>query len=136
MRPCSRQPPRGNQDLSRGQDAPTPAWARAALDDHRGEGRGRLAVLCRRTAGSALAKLDDPFAQLTGPLASTTRLDFEVADSTRLTPHMQRLMLTAPQLDGFGYLPGQDVMLLVAAEGNRPVRRATRSCSSTRPRGC
>jgi hypothetical protein len=49
---------------------------------------------------------------------------------------MQRLMLTAPQLDGFGYLPGQDVMLLVAAEGNRPVRRATRSGSSTRPRGC
>ena len=72
---------------------------------------------------SALAALDDPFAQLTGPLASTTRLDFEVVDSARLTPHIQRLMLTAPQLDGFGYLPGQDVMLLVAAEGNRPVRR-------------
>ena len=71
----------------------------------------------------ALAALDDPFAQLTGPLASTTRLDFEVVDSARLTPHMQRLRLTAPQLDGFGYLPGQDVMLLVAAEGNRPVRR-------------
>ena len=69
------------------------------------------------------AELDDPFAQLTGPLASTTRLDFEVVDSARLTPHMQRLRLTAPQLDGFGYLPGQDVMLLVAAEGNRPVRR-------------
>ena len=72
---------------------------------------------------SALAELDDPFAQLTGPLASTTRLDFEVVDSARLTPHMQRLRLTAPQLDGFGYLPGQDVMLLVAAEGNHPVRR-------------
>ena len=72
---------------------------------------------------STRAGLDDPFAQLTGPLASTTRLDFEVVDSARLTPHMQRLRLTAPQLDGFGYLPGQDVMLLVAAEGNRPVRR-------------
>src|ERR1700722_15558151 len=72
---------------------------------------------------SALAALEDPFAQLTGPLASTTRLDFEVVDSARLTPHMQRLRLTAPQLDGFGYLPGQDVMLLVAAEGKRPVRR-------------
>ena len=55
---------------------------------------------------SARAELDDPFAQLTGPLASTTRLDFEVVDSARLTPHMQRLRLTAPQLDGFGYLPG------------------------------
>jgi NADPH-dependent ferric siderophore reductase len=73
--------------------------------------------------GSTRAELDDPFAQLTGPLASTTRLDFEVVDSARLTPHVQRLRLTAPQLDGFGYLPGQDVMLLVAAEGNRPVRR-------------
>jgi NADPH-dependent ferric siderophore reductase len=72
---------------------------------------------------STRAELDDPFAQLTGPLASTTRLDFEVVDAARLTPHMQRLRLTAPQLDGFGYLPGQDVMLLVAAEGNRPVRR-------------
>src|SRR6202167_4670533 len=72
---------------------------------------------------STLAALDDPFAQLTGPLASAIRLDFEVVDSARLTPHMQRLRLTAPQLDGFGYLPGQDVMLLVAAEGDRPVRR-------------
>jgi NADPH-dependent ferric siderophore reductase len=72
---------------------------------------------------STLARLDDPLAQLAGPLAGTTRLAFEVVDSARLTPHMQRLMLTAPQLDGFSYLPGQDVMLLVAAEGNRPVRR-------------
>jgi NADPH-dependent ferric siderophore reductase len=72
---------------------------------------------------STLAALDDPFAQLSGPLASTTRLDFTVAESAQLTPHMQRLALTAPQLDGFEYLPGQDVMLLVAAEGNRPVRR-------------
>jgi NADPH-dependent ferric siderophore reductase len=71
----------------------------------------------------ARVALDDPFAQLTGSLAGTTRLDFEVVDSARLTPHMQRLRLTAPQLDGFGYLPGQDVMLLVAAEGKRPVRR-------------
>jgi NADPH-dependent ferric siderophore reductase len=72
---------------------------------------------------STLAALDDPFRQLSGPMASTTRLDLQVVESTRLTPHMQRLRLTAPQLDGFGYLPGQDVMLLVAAEGNRPVRR-------------
>ena len=72
---------------------------------------------------STLAALDDPFAQLTGPLANTTRLDFTVVDSARLTPHMQRLRLTAPQLGEFRHLPGQDVMLLVAAEGNRPVRR-------------
>jgi NADPH-dependent ferric siderophore reductase len=72
---------------------------------------------------STLAALDDPFAQLSGPLSGTTRLDFTVVESSRLTPHMQRLKLTAPQLEGFRYLPGQDVMLLVAADGNRPVRR-------------
>lgn len=72
---------------------------------------------------STIAALDDPFAQLSGPLAGTTRLDLEVVESALLTPHMQRLRLTAPQLADFAYLPGQDVMLLVAAEGNRPVRR-------------
>src|SRR5260221_184489 len=47
---------------------------------------------------STLAALDDPFAQLSGPLASTTRLDLQVVEPARLTPHMQRLSLTAPQL--------------------------------------
>jgi NADPH-dependent ferric siderophore reductase len=69
------------------------------------------------------ATLDDPFAQLSGPLAGTRRLQFEVADSLLLTPHMQRITLTAPELEGFTFDPGQDVMLLVAADGNRPVRR-------------
>jgi NADPH-dependent ferric siderophore reductase len=69
------------------------------------------------------AGLDDPFAQLAGPLAGTRRLDFEVVAASELTPHMRRLRLTAPQLDGFAYQPGQDVMLLVGADGNRPVRR-------------
>jgi NADPH-dependent ferric siderophore reductase len=69
------------------------------------------------------ATLDDPFAQLSGNLAGTRRLEFEVTASERLTPHMQRLTLAAAELDGFSYAPGQDVMLLVAAEGSRPVRR-------------
>jgi NADPH-dependent ferric siderophore reductase len=69
------------------------------------------------------ATLDDPFAQLSGNLAGTRRLQFEVTGSRQLTPHMQRLELTAPELDGFSYAPGQDVMLLVAVDGNRPVRR-------------
>src|ERR1019366_627844 len=51
------------------------------------------------------ASLDDPFAQLAGPLAGTRRLDFEVVDASELTPHMRRLRLTAPQLGGFGYPP-------------------------------
>src|ERR1700722_2379903 len=69
------------------------------------------------------AQLEDPFAQLTGNLEGTMRLQFEVAASTQLSPHIQRLELTAAELDGFSYAPGQDVMLLVAAEGKRPVRR-------------
>ena len=36
---------------------------------------------------------------------------------------MHRLQLTAPELAGLHYLPGQDMMLLVGVEGNRPVRR-------------
>jgi NADPH-dependent ferric siderophore reductase len=69
------------------------------------------------------ATLDDPFAQLSGNLAGTRRLHLEVTGAQPLTPHMHRLELTAPELDGFSYEPGQDVMLLVAADGNRPVRR-------------
>jgi NADPH-dependent ferric siderophore reductase len=69
------------------------------------------------------AQLDDPFAELRGPLAGTMRMRLEVAGNTQLTPHMQRLVLTAPELADLTYQPGQDVMLLVAVDGNRPVRR-------------
>jgi NADPH-dependent ferric siderophore reductase len=72
---------------------------------------------------TVVASLEDPFAQLTGPLAETRKLHFEVTATSQLSPHMQRIELTAAELDGFGYLPGQDVMLLVAADGRRPVRR-------------
>jgi NADPH-dependent ferric siderophore reductase len=72
---------------------------------------------------SIRAQLDDPFAELTGPLAGTRRLSFKVVESERMTPNMRRIVLTAAELDGFRYEPGQDVMLLVAAEGRRPVRR-------------
>ena len=74
-------------------------------------------------AGSSRAGLDDPFAVLAGPLAGTTRLALTVTGSGPLTPHMHRLQLTAPELAGLRYLPGQDMMLLVGVEGNRPVRR-------------
>ncbi len=72
---------------------------------------------------AVVAALDDPFAQLTGPLADTRKLRFEVASTATLTPHVQRLELTAAELAGFSYQPGQDVMVLVAAEGRKPVRR-------------
>jgi NADPH-dependent ferric siderophore reductase len=72
---------------------------------------------------AVMAQLEDPFAQLTGSLAGTRRLQFEVVTSAQLSPHIQRIELTAPELDSFSYEPGQDVMLLVAADGKRPVRR-------------
>jgi NADPH-dependent ferric siderophore reductase len=72
---------------------------------------------------SVVASLDDPFAQLTGSLADTRNLHFEVFSTGQLTPHMQRIELAAAELNGFSYRPGQDIMLLVAAVGARPVRR-------------
>ncbi len=72
---------------------------------------------------SVRGKLDDPFAELTGPLAAAMRLSFEVVGSELMSPSMQRIVLTAPELAGFRYYPGQDVMLLVGSEGTRPVRR-------------
>src|ERR1035438_3368208 len=73
------------------------------------------------TAGAVA--MNDPFAELAGPLAGTTRMQLEVVSNTLLTPHMQRLLLTAPELAEFSYRPGQDVMLMVAVDGDRPVRR-------------
>jgi NADPH-dependent ferric siderophore reductase len=72
---------------------------------------------------SVRGKLDDPFAELTGPLAAAKRLSFEVVESGKISPSMQQIVLTAPELAGFRYDPGQDVMLLVAADGTRPIRR-------------
>ena len=65
----------------------------------------------------------DRFAELTGPLAGTTRMRLEVVSSERLTPVMQQVVLTAPELATLRYRPGQDVMLRVAVTGGRPVRR-------------
>ena len=47
----------------------------------------------------------------------------EVVSNDQLTPHLQRLVLTAPELGSFSYQPGQDVMLMVDIDGDRPVRR-------------
>lgn len=65
----------------------------------------------------------DPFGTLTGPLAGTVRMKLEVVESRLMTPHMQRVVLTAPELASFEHLPGQDVMLLVDEDQGRPVRR-------------
>lgn len=69
------------------------------------------------------ARLDDPFAVLAGSLAGTRRLSFEVVAAEQISPSVRQITLTAPELDGFTCAPGQDVMLLVAAQDGRPVRR-------------
>jgi NADPH-dependent ferric siderophore reductase len=68
-------------------------------------------------------QLDDPFAELTGSLAGTRKLRFGVVESDRMSPSMQRITLTSAELADFSYAPGQDVMLLVSADGTRPIRR-------------
>jgi NADPH-dependent ferric siderophore reductase len=50
-------------------------------------------------------------------------MQVEVVGSAPLSPGMQRLVLTAPELAGLQYQPGQDMMLMVAVDGDRPVRR-------------
>jgi NADPH-dependent ferric siderophore reductase len=61
----------------------------------------------------------DPFRTMAG----TTLMQLTVVESTRVSPNLQRLVLTAPELAGFECLPGQDVMLMVDTDGGRPVRR-------------
>ena len=67
--------------------------------------------------------LNDPFARLEGPLAGTTRMRLRVVRNDPLTPAMQQVVLAAPELADLAYRPGQDVMLMVDVDGNRPVRR-------------
>jgi NADPH-dependent ferric siderophore reductase len=67
--------------------------------------------------------LNDPFARLEGPLAGTTRMRLRVVRNELLTPAMQQVVLSAPELAGFAYQPGQDIMLMVTVDGDRPVRR-------------
>jgi NADPH-dependent ferric siderophore reductase len=70
-----------------------------------------------------MAMLNDPFAKLEGSLAGTTRMRLAVEENRPLTPAMQQVVLSAPELAHFAYLPGQDLMLMVAVDGDRPVRR-------------
>ena len=67
--------------------------------------------------------LNDPFARLEGPLAGTTRMRLRVVRNDLLTPAMQQVVLAAPELADLAYRPGQDVMLMVDIDGDRPVRR-------------
>jgi NADPH-dependent ferric siderophore reductase len=49
--------------------------------------------------------------------------DLEVTESGRITASMQRIRCTAPRLDHFSYLPGQDLMLAVPGNGSETFRR-------------
>jgi NADPH-dependent ferric siderophore reductase len=65
----------------------------------------------------------DPLAELTGPLAGTTRMRLKVVANQPLTPAMQQVVLTAGELVDFAYRPGQDLMLMVGTDGDRALRR-------------
>ena len=71
------------------------------------------------TEVSATAPPPDPFRTMAG----TTLMQLTVLESSRVSPNLQRLVLTAPELSSFECLPGQDIMLLVDTDGGRPVRR-------------
>jgi NADPH-dependent ferric siderophore reductase len=64
--------------------------------------------------------------QAGGPLADANLWHLEVADTGPLSPTMQRLVLTAPGLEGLRYVAGQDLMLRVSrADGKVTNRRYT-----------
>jgi NADPH-dependent ferric siderophore reductase len=79
--------------------------------------------------------LNDPFARLEGTLAGTIRMRLEVVRNDLLTPAMQQVVLAAPELAGFAYRPGQDIMLMVDVDGDRPVRRRY-TIRDVDPAGC
>jgi len=56
-------------------------------------------------------------------MAGTSRFQLEVVAAGQLSPHLRRVEFTAAGLGELEYRPGQDLMLLVEVEGNRPVRR-------------
>src|SRR5207248_6404118 len=61
--------------------------------------------------------------RLEGPLAGTIRMRLTIAENRPLTPGMQQVVVSAPELAGFGWRPGQDLMLMVGTAAGRPVRR-------------
>ena len=53
------------------------------------------------------AALDDPFAQLAGPLAGTRRLDLEVVSAAGLTPHLRGWSSPARSSRGLATCPAR-----------------------------
>jgi NADPH-dependent ferric siderophore reductase len=58
-----------------------------------------------------------------GPLADASLWDCEVVESGVLGPSMQRLVLTAPGLEGLQWQPGQDLMFRIPRPGAEPLNR-------------
>ena len=50
-------------------------------------------------------------------------LEMRVAESDNLGPRMRRIVLEADAFERFEYRPGQDVMLVLSNEGDRPLSR-------------
>ncbi len=58
----------------------------------------------------------------TGP-AGTSLLQLRVVETSPLSPTMRRIRLSGEDLVGFSYVPGQDLMVSVPAEGQATFRR-------------
>lgn len=64
--------------------------------------------------------------ELVTRLQGVQRWALEVIESRMVAPHMRRISLKGAELEGFHYLPGQDVMVWVSAgEGRMLYRRYT-----------
>lgn len=71
----------------------------------------------------AADRILDMVGQAGGPLADASLWHLEVVDTGILAPGMQRIVVTAPDLDGFRYTPGQDLMLRVPRPDGTPINR-------------
>jgi NADPH-dependent ferric siderophore reductase len=58
-----------------------------------------------------------------GPLADAALWHLQVTEAAALTPSIHRVVLTAPDIDGLQYAPGQDLMLRVPLLDNKIVNR-------------
>ena len=58
-----------------------------------------------------------------GPLADAALWHLEVTEAASLTPSIRRVLLTAPDIDGLRFSPGQDLMLRIPLGGEKIVNR-------------
>jgi NADPH-dependent ferric siderophore reductase len=75
------------------------------------------------TPTSSKAKVAFPLPPRLLTIPGVQPLELEVSDVSDLGPRMRRIRLTDATLDRFACQPGQDVMLVLAGSGERPLSR-------------